>query len=45
MSLFNESEIEDQEIRIDDLENVYILKLAKQAIGINELILKGHLPL
>ncbi len=39
ISLFNASDIEDQEMRIDDLENVYTMKFAKQEIRINEFIL------
>ena len=39
ISLFNLSEIEDQEIRIDDLENAYILQFAGKEIQINEYIL------
>jgi hypothetical protein len=39
ISLFNLSEIEDQEIRIYDLENVYIIKFAGKEIPINEYIL------
>ena len=39
ISLFNASDIGDQEMRIDDLENVYIMKFAKQEIPINKYIL------
>lgn len=38
ISLFNASDIGDQEMRIDDLENVYIMKFAKQEIPINKYI-------
>lgn len=39
ISLFNASDIGDQEMRIDDLENVYTMKFAKQEIRINKFIL------
>jgi len=39
ISLFNLSEIEDQELKIYDLENVYILQFAGKEIPMNEYIL------